>query len=128
EVEREELVRHLAGVRVEAGEAGEGLPRGGEGETVAAVGPAGSVERLAHDRVAEGGERAGEIVRGSCLARRAQMALADVAAQDLHVALQSCFQITHDVFTRRISAREASSSPGTGSSPSSQARAGSIRP
>src|SRR5207244_1137145 len=101
QVEREELARHLAGVRVETGEAGEGLPRSGEGEAIAAVGPAGSVERLAHDRVAEGGELAGEIGRGPCLARRAQMALADVAAQDLQVALQSYFQLTHAVFTLR---------------------------
>src|SRR2546428_5034379 len=123
QVEWEELARHLAGVRVEAGEAGAGLPRGGEGEAIAAVGPAGSAELLAHDRVAEGAELAGDIVRGPCLARRAQVALADLAAQDLHVALQSCFQMTHDVFTRRISARGAPRSTGTGSSPSSQARA-----
>src|SRR2546428_700083 len=130
QVEWEELARHLAGVRVEAGEAGEGLPRGGQGEAIAAVGPAGSVERLAHDRVAEGGELAGDIVRGPCLARRAQMALDDLAAQDLHVALQSCFQITQDAFIPLslrihwiISARKASRSTRTGSSPASQTRA-----
>src|SRR2546428_4867034 len=128
QVEWEELARHRAGVRVEAGEAGEGLPRGGEGEAIAAVGPAGSVELLAHDLVAESGERASDIVRGPCLARRAQMALADLAAQDLQMTLQSCFQMTHAVLRRRVSAREASRSTGTGSSPPSQARADSIRP